>query len=272
MAALKRMSVPTVRVRRDGTLQEISARELVPGDVGDSGDRQHRAGRRACDPERQPARRGGGADRRIGAGGEGLEPWSSRPRRSLGDRRNMVYIGTIVNYGRGEFVVTETGMQTELGHIAGDDPGRGAGAHTAAAAAGPAGQRLAGAALDAGRGDLRARSAAGPDAHRGAAAHGRQPGGGRGARGADCRRDDCALARRPAHAQAPRADPQAAGRGDARLGHGDLLGQDRHADAEPHDGHGARRRQPFLRPDAGIRRNGVRTGADGQHPRARRAT
>src|SRR5690606_3907839 len=33
MAALKKMSVPIVRVRRDGKLQEIGARDLVPGDI-----------------------------------------------------------------------------------------------------------------------------------------------------------------------------------------------------------------------------------------------
>ena len=117
MAALKRMAVPKVRVRRDGQMQEISARELVPGDVVilETGNIVPADGRvlQSVNLRVEEAALTGES-----------EPVEKDPAlvfetdQALGDRRNMVYSGTIVNYGRGEFVVTETGMQTELGHIA----------------------------------------------------------------------------------------------------------------------------------------------------------
>ena len=117
MAALKRMAVPTVRVRREGRVQEISARDLVPGDIVllETGNVIPADGRvllssnlrvqeAALTGESEPV------DKDATLVFETEKP--------LGDRRNMLYMGTLVNYGHGEMVVTDTGMGTELGHIA----------------------------------------------------------------------------------------------------------------------------------------------------------
>ncbi len=117
MEALKRMAVPRVRVRRDGKPQDISARELVPGDVVilETGNIVPADGRVLQSVNLRVE------EAALTGESEPVEKDSAlvfETEKALGDRRNMLYSGTIVNYGRGEFVVTETGMQTELGHIA----------------------------------------------------------------------------------------------------------------------------------------------------------
>ena len=139
MAALKRMSVPKVRVRRNGQVEEISAVELVPGDVVilETGNIVPADGRviQSVNLRVEEAALTGES-----------EPVEKDPElvfetdRPLGDRRNMVYSGTLVNYGRGEFVVTEHGHADRTGPHRQHDPGRGAGADAAAAAPRPAGQ------------------------------------------------------------------------------------------------------------------------------------
>jgi P-type Ca2+ transporter type 2C len=117
IAALKRLSVPNVRVLREGKLQELSARELVPGDI-----LQLEAGNvlpadvrllEAVNLRIQEAALTGESEpveKQIAAlSGEDLP---------LGDRRNMAYMGTIVTQGRGLALTVATGMQTELGRIA----------------------------------------------------------------------------------------------------------------------------------------------------------
>ncbi|UCH58528.1 MAG: cation-translocating P-type ATPase, partial [Anaerolineales bacterium] len=117
MAALKQLAVPTVKVRRDGHVVEISARELVPGDVVllEAGALVPADGRllesanlrveeSALTGESQPV--------------EKYTQAIERPELPLGDRVNMVYMGTVVSYGRGVAIITATGMQTELGRIA----------------------------------------------------------------------------------------------------------------------------------------------------------
>jgi Ca2+-transporting ATPase len=117
MEALRRMAVPTVRVRRDARAVEISAREVVPGDIVilETGNIVPADGRvilsanmrieeAALTGESEPVAKDAEAQYDTD--------------KALGDRRNMVYSGTTVNYGRGEFAVTGTAMNTELGKIA----------------------------------------------------------------------------------------------------------------------------------------------------------
>jgi Ca2+-transporting ATPase len=117
MAALKQMAVPTVRVRRDGQVAEISSRDIVPGDVVlvETGNFIPADGRLLLSVNMRMDE--------SALTGESVSVDKHAElvfddEKSLGDRRNMVYMGTIVTYGRGEFLATETGMDTELGHIA----------------------------------------------------------------------------------------------------------------------------------------------------------
>ena len=117
LAALKKLAVPVVRVRRDGVVREISARELVPGDivlleVGNNVPADCRLVE-CVNLKIQEAALTGESE----AVEKQIEPLQGDAL-PLGDRTNMTYMGTVVTYGHGQAVVTETGMNTELGHIA----------------------------------------------------------------------------------------------------------------------------------------------------------
>jgi Ca2+-transporting ATPase len=117
MAALKKLAVPTVRVRRDGEVQEISSIELVPGDIVilEAGNVVPADGRMLENMSLKVE------EAALTGESEPIEKTLAIPSGKdppLGDRTNMLYMGTVVTYGRGRFIVTETGMNTELGHIA----------------------------------------------------------------------------------------------------------------------------------------------------------
>ncbi|OQX06568.1 MAG: ATPase [Desulfobulbaceae bacterium A2] len=117
MAALKRMAVPLVRVRRGGMLADISARELVPGDVVllEAGNIVP-ADLRLCESANLRVQ-----EAALTGESEAVEKETAAlagAELPLGDRRNMAYMGTIISYGRGTGLVVESGMATELGKIA----------------------------------------------------------------------------------------------------------------------------------------------------------
>ncbi len=118
LAALSAMQVPMVRVRRNGEIQQISAEELVPGDVVliEEGDRVPADGRLTqCINLQAEEAALTGESQPVTKTADIIEAEGNV---ALGDRANMLFMGTSINYGRGEMVVTETGLQTELGNIA----------------------------------------------------------------------------------------------------------------------------------------------------------
>lgn len=117
LAALSAMQVPTVRVRRDGEVHPISAEEIVPGDVVllQEGDRVPADGRviTSINLQVEEAMLTGESHAVFKETGA-----IDKADVSLGDRINMVFMGTAVTYGRGEYVVTDTGLKSQLGKIA----------------------------------------------------------------------------------------------------------------------------------------------------------
>ncbi|CUH94202.1 putative calcium-transporting ATPase [Propionispora sp. 2/2-37] len=118
LQALQELSAPTARVIRNGMLQQIPAREMVPGDlmVIEAGDKLAADGRllEAQNLEIEEAALTGESVPVSKLANQVYDENSA-----LGDRKNMIYAGTSVTKGRGKAVVCSTGMETEVGCIAG---------------------------------------------------------------------------------------------------------------------------------------------------------
>jgi Ca2+-transporting ATPase len=118
VAALAKMMIVKARVRRDGALTQLPAEELVPGDVVaiEAGDVVPADGRVLAAATLEVAEAAlTGESLPVG---KGVDPVAAADA-PLGDRTDMVYMNTNVTRGTGEFIVTATGMATEVGHISG---------------------------------------------------------------------------------------------------------------------------------------------------------
>src|SRR5687767_9660545 len=117
MQALKAMASPTASVFRGGQPVEVASADVVPGDV-----LMLRAGDRVPADARLREAANLKADEAALTGESTAVEKSATARipadAGVGDRRNMVFAGTALTYGRGQAVVTATGMQTEFGRIA----------------------------------------------------------------------------------------------------------------------------------------------------------
>ncbi|MDJ0665173.1 MAG: cation-translocating P-type ATPase [Acidimicrobiia bacterium] len=116
--ALKMLAVPSVRVRRDsGGVVDVPAGHIVPGDVVllEAGSAVPADGRLVEATSLQVA------EAALTGESYPVEKTTATLAEvdlNVGDRRNMIYMGTAVTHGKGSAVVVGTGMNTELGHIA----------------------------------------------------------------------------------------------------------------------------------------------------------
>lgn len=220
--SLKQMSAPTAKVLRDGQIVQIPGREVVPGDVVilEAGDSVCADGRLLECASLKCAE--------SALTGESLpvekdtEPLSGET--ALGDRKNMVFSGSFVTYGRGRFLVTATGMDTEMGKIAQLLKNTEERKNAASGQSGPVRQK----AVDHHSGDLRSavwrQCAVAARKRDERLSLRRGAGGGRYPGGPQLHRDHRAVLRHPENGQGTRHHPPFAGGGGAwqRVGH--LLG------------------------------------------------
>lgn len=117
IAALKKMTAPHAKVRREGRVVSIDAVEIVPGDLLEleAGDLVPADARllSASSLKCVESALTGEADA-VEKSADAL----CEPEAPLGDRENMIFMGTSVASGVGQAVVVATGMHTEIGHIA----------------------------------------------------------------------------------------------------------------------------------------------------------
>jgi Ca2+-transporting ATPase len=118
LAALKEMLAAHARVRRDGLVSDIEATQLVPGDIVllEAGDRVPADGRllAAHNLEADEAALTG-ESHAVGKSIMTLEG-ENLP---LGDRLNTLFMNTVLTRGRAELLITETGMHSQMGKLAG---------------------------------------------------------------------------------------------------------------------------------------------------------
>lgn len=116
MEALMKMAAPRAGVRRDGKLKEVPANEIVPGDIIilEAGDKVP-ADARLIEASNLKANEATLTGESVSVD-KYIKVISGEP--GVSERKNMVFMGTAITYGRATAVITSTGMSTEMGRIA----------------------------------------------------------------------------------------------------------------------------------------------------------